>query len=147
MPVDPNLLATTDETVTAAMVEKLNADLINQMGAARFCCAGAERAVSLSIDYEYYDKPDNLPDARSTVVCHPASPFYGPTYARGYWPELAALIEVLGRRIPNSTVWYGPDSADSVEQVTPEWLDEMWEFWSLHGSRTYHAKFKHLRAT
>ena len=145
MPVDPILLATTDVELTDDTVEQLNNDLINQMGGDRFCCAGDMRAVSRSTDYKYYIKPDNLPDVANTVVCHPATPYYGPNYARGYWPELAALIEMLRRRVPNSTVWYGPDSMDLVERVTPEWLGEMWEFWTANGCRPYDNQFKEFR--
>ena len=147
MPVDPILLATTDHELANVVVDRLNNDLIDQMGVDRFCCAGEERAVSRSTDYKYYEKPDNLPDAVSTIVCHPSMPFYGPNYARGYWPELATLIEVLKRRIPDSTVWYGPDSSDFVERVTPEWLDTMWEYWTQNGSRPYDEQFKEFRRT
>ncbi len=147
MPVDPILLATTDDELADEIVEQLNDDLIDQMGGNCFSCAGDVRAVSRSTEYRYYDKPDNLPDALTTIVCHPLTPFYGPNYARGYWPTLAALIEVLRRRVSHSTVWYGPDSTDLVERVTPEWLDSMWEYWTLNGSRPYDEQFKEFRRT
>lgn len=147
MPVDSVLLATSDDDVSDGFVESLNEDLIDQMGGDCFSCAGDIRAVSRSTNYPYYNKPDNLPDASITIVCHPATPFYGPNYERGYWPNLAALIEVLRRRVPNSTVWFGPDSSDLVERVTHEWFDNMWEYWARNGSRPYDSQFKEFRRT
>jgi len=139
MPVAALIIATTNDQFSAAEIDQLNLDMIDQMG--QQFCGIDDRAVSNGVDDELLDLPDNFPSSQTIVVCHPNSPYYGPGYERGSWPTLAALIEMLGHRIPNSTVWYGEDSSGQVELATEKWLREMWNYWSANGCRPYSRKF------
>ena len=140
MSVAPLLLVTTNETIDEEFIQKMNSDLLGEMGEDRFNAAGDFIAVSRSTLFEFYEEPENLPEFVTTIVCHPSTPYYGPEYARGYWPELAAMMEFLKRRVPLSTVWYGPDTADEVEEVTEDWMNKVWNYWSEHGGREYHVR-------
>jgi hypothetical protein len=139
MPTDPLIFAVTARPLNGSNVEALNKDLIEQMGAERFTGPNDNQALELIVKDEYWYLPDDLPKANTVIQAHPATPYYGPDYARGYWPEIATITEYLRHRITDSSVWYGPDSSDEVEQVTPEWLTRMWKYWAVNGSRAYYT--------
>jgi hypothetical protein len=99
---------------------------------------------SLSIvDLEREQWPeDDLPclDAATIIRVEIEGNYYGPEYARGYWPEIAAVIEFLRHRIPSSRVWYGPDNTDDFTEMTHDAMVVMWGYWSQYGSRSYRKR-------
>jgi len=120
-------------------LNELNAHIVHEFGPDRFWQpeGGGFTRVAPS---EYHLLPDNLPQTKTVIQTHPLTPYYGRKYARGSWPEIAAILEFLRRRVLNAEVWYGPDSSDEVERVTPEWLDAMWQHWAEKGTRDYYKK-------
>ena len=142
LPVDPIIIATTDSRFDDDSLSQLNADMIDQIGT-NFSGPN-DCAVTNLGDDEYYGqyKPVNLKLESVVLICHTDMPYYGRGYERGFWPELAAIIEMLRRRVPESTIWYGRDDSESVEIVDNDWLDKMWDYWSSNGCRPYSSALR-----
>ena len=51
--------------------------------------------------------------------------YYGPSYERGPWPEIAAYLLTLMADPNIETVWYGHDCDEYKAVVTLEWLTQM----------------------
>lgn len=140
MPVDPHVFATTDEEITEQAVRALAADLAEGVGIKRFRDFDNRGIVHLVPRDEYYDLPDSLPQTPSILTVRLDGAYYGPGYERGYWPEIAAVLEFLRRRLPDAKVWYGRDDGDWVREVTAESLDALWAHWARHGGRPYYRR-------
>ncbi len=144
MPVDPMIYATTNVAVDPALVDRWNAELKEQIGNDRFI--GPDDCALTIVPRSKYDLlPDSLPVDSTIIESHPSSPYYGPGYERGYWPEIAAILEFMRRRVPDSRVWYGADAGDLVQEVLDSWISEMWDYWAVHGGRPYHTGFDSTR--
>jgi hypothetical protein len=111
MPIDPLIYATTATDLPADEVNLLTDDLVDALDINRF--HDHRRPVSRVplIDYEH-GLPRNLPRTRSIIEVSAVTPYYGKTYARGSWPELALILEFLRYRVPSCEVWYGDDSSE-----------------------------------
>ena len=120
-------------------LEILDAELIDQIGPDRFI-GPDDCALTIIPPNEYDLHANDLPDCTTLIEAHPMTPYYGPRYERGYWPELAAIVEFLRRRIPESRIWYGEDSGDTIQQTTNNWMTQMWDYWSINGGRPYYNK-------
>ena len=139
MPLGVLIYATCDVIVDKSLLGTLNSELIDQMGPDRFI-GRDDLALTIVPPREYRLHADGLPDCKTMIRAHPMTPYYGPRYERGAWPELAAIVEFLRRRIPDSRVWYGEDSGDTISQTTDAWISQMWDYWAVHGGRPYHGK-------
>ena len=139
MPVDAHVFATADEEVDEQFVRTLAADLADFLGADRFRNDDGTSAVQKVARANYNFLPDDLPHAPSVLQVELSSPYYGPGYERGSWPEIAAVLEFLRRRLPGGRVWYGNDGGDWVREVTIESLDALWDHWARNGSRPYYG--------
>lgn len=56
--------------------------------------------------------------------------YYGPGYERGPWPDIYRCIRAVQAWLPQCRVYYGGDSSDHVDEVTDEFLREMWAHYS-----------------
>lgn len=141
MPVDAYIFATSDAALDEPAVSALASDLAQAVGSTRFAHhyvgGGVVRRVPPG-DYELL--PDDLPRAACVLEVRLDGAYYGPGYERGYWPEVAAVLEFLRRRLPAARVWYGPDDGDWVGEVTPASLSALWEHWASHGGRPYYNR-------
>ena len=135
MPIDPLIYATTDLGLDQQVIAALDRDLRSQMAAG---CFDEPPYPALALVETKSDcLPDGMPPARTVVIVRPMSAYYGPNYERGHWPDLAAILEFLRRRIPEGRVWYGSDAADEVTVVSDDWMSTMWTHWAIHGCRPY----------
>jgi len=137
MPIDPLIFAVTDTSLDSLEIEVLNRDLLGEMGADRFLGPKENEPLEVISKDEYPMLPDSVPRAKVVVQAHPMTPYYGPGYTRGDWSEIAAILEYLRHRVEGGSVWYGSDLADEVEEVTSEWLADMWRYWAINGCRSY----------
>jgi hypothetical protein len=137
MPVDAYIFATGDKSVEEQSIRDLSSDLAEAIGPDRFVDFDGAGVVHQVPRGEYNILPDDLPRAPCVLEVRLASPYYGPGYERGSWPEIAAVLEFLRRRLPGAQVWYGPDDGDWVREVTADSLDALWSHWAQHGDRPY----------
>lgn len=140
MPVDPYVFATVATSVEEGAVRTLATDLAEAVGADRFHDLDGEGVVHQVPRQEYDILPDDLPRAPCVLRVRLTTPYYGPGYERGWWPEIASVLEFLRRRLPGGQVWYGRDDGDWVREVTAESLDSLWDHWARHGGRPYHGR-------
>ena len=141
MPVNAYIFATADAPVAESEVRALADDLAEAVGPTRFAHHYDGRGVVQVVPPgEYELLPDNLPRAACVLQVRLDGAYYGPGYERGYWPEVAAILEFLRRRLPAAWVWYGPDDGDWVREVTPSALDSLWAHWAAHGGRPYYRR-------
>jgi hypothetical protein len=139
MPVDPLIYVTCVRSLDQSFVDALNADLFEQIGRDRF--SGPKYcALTLVSKHDKALLPDGLPDCDTVLEAHLLTPYYGPGYERGTWPEIAAVLEFLRRRIPDAQVWYGADAGDQVEEIVDESMRKMWNYWATHGGRPYYSR-------
>ncbi len=138
MPVDSVIFATASVSVPDEELVRLTSDLF------------------IEFRNELYHDPDGFAMRRPTEDCQHLSdefpltacilqfsmntPYYGPGYERGEWPKIAAVLEFLRRRLRPAQIWYGRDDMGRLQEVTAEFLDQMWEHWAENGGRPYHAK-------
>jgi len=140
MPLGSNIYATTDLEMTSKDVELLRRHLIDSLGVD---CVSDFNGGLLRISKEQYNViPDDIPKAATIIEVNLETAYYGKGYERGCWPEIAATLEFLRHRIPNSQVWYGDDCSDNMEEMTKVRLDEYWNYWSCNGYRPYYNKNK-----
>lgn len=140
MPTSAEIYATTDEPLPEADVQLLASHLSEALGPERFLEADAIRLIRAE-QPESEGLPEDLPRAGSTLQVRLCTAYYGKGYERGYWPEIAATLEFLRRRMPSpSRVWYGPDGGDPLREVSEALLDEHWAHWALVGGRPYYRK-------
>lgn len=138
MSVDAHIFATVDDTLSDDFVRSLASDLSEVFGNRLETSSGQDGLYRVrEQDYELV-LPDGLPRSESVLQVRLCTPYYGPKYERGYWPEIAAALEFLRRRVPQGHVWYGPDDGDWVREVTRESLDELWNHWTTYGGRPYY---------
>ena len=140
MPVDPIIIATTNSTFDDESIAKLNVDMFDQLG--NFS-GPSDSAIGKLEDDEYYQ--DYLPEgfkAELGLCCYTDTAYYGVGYERGSWPELVSIFEMMKRRVPKSTIWYGSDNDEQVCRIDSEWVNEMWAYWVVNGNRPYDSKFK-----
>ena len=139
MPIDPLIYATTEIDLALEAVLLLGNDLQDTIGADRFDegCLPVNRIPHA--DYNVF-LPANLPKTHTVIEVSVLSPFYGKGYARGTWPELAAILDFLRHRIPSGQVWYGDDCSDEVTLVTHEFMTDLWQFWACNANRPYFSK-------
>jgi hypothetical protein len=136
MPTGAEIFATTNEHLSEVFVHGLAVDLSEALGTD--CLIEPwSRGVILEPERDFHLLPDALPRAGSIVSVHLSTAYYGKGYERGYWPDIAATLEFLRRRVPLARVWYGHDSDGEVWEVTREFLDGIWDYWAAHGSRPY----------
>lgn len=140
MPTDPEILATLEQPVRDEDVKQLASDLSEALGSHRVLDYDGEGSILLERKAEYDLLPEELPRAESILRARLCTPFYGNGYERGCWPEIAATLEFLRHRLRGARVWYGPDGTDHVDEVTQQFLDAMWEYWSRHGNRPYYQR-------
>jgi hypothetical protein len=136
MPVDANIFVTVDEAVNDDVVRSLASDLSEAFGN-RLKDSDGRGGLFREREQDYELLPDGLPPSASVLRLRLCTPYYGPQYERGYWPEIAAALEFLRRRVPTGRVWYGRDDGDWVREVTRESLDALWSHWTTHGGHPY----------
>ena len=139
MPLGVEIYATTDVQLDEKSVKVLNDDLIDQFTNDRFI-GPDDCALTLVSPDEYQFFEDELTGSATLIEAHPITAYYGPGYERGYWPELATIIEFLRRRVPDSRVWYGEDCSGKVSETTEQWMSNMWDYWAANGGRPYHKE-------
>jgi hypothetical protein len=139
MPVDAHIFATADEDMSDDFVRSLASDLSEVFGS-RLETSGERGGLFREREQEHKFLPDGLPHSRTVLRVCLSTPYYGPQYERGYWPEIAAALEFLRRRVPEGRVWYGRDDGDWVREATRESLDELWSYWATHGGHPYHNR-------
>lgn len=139
MPTSPRIYASTQVAIDETVFSCLETHLQNQVAPNRFCCSDDSALCLLEPRDRDFDI-DELMTATTVIEARPCTPYYGPKYERGDWPELCAIIEFLRKRIPQSKIWYGVGGTDELNHVTPDWLDEMWEYWAYNGCRPYDDK-------
>lgn len=67
--------------------------------------------------------------------------YYGPGYARGPWPLIAATILSLMQCENVESVWYYDDTGDCPkEPFTLDDIAEMNRYWVENGTRPYHSR-------
>ena len=137
MPVEAHILITADESVNDEVVRSLASDLSEALGD-RLLDSDGRGGLFREREQDYEFLPDGLPHSPSVLRVRLCTPYYGAGYERGYWPEIAAALEFLRRRVPTGRVWYGRDDGDWVRELTRESLDELWSHWTTHGGRPYH---------
>ena len=120
MPVDAHVFATLDEPMAGHLVRSLAEDLAEAVGPTRFADCDNAGAVHQVPPADYGVLPDGLPHAPGVLRVELETAYYGPGYERGYWPEIAAVLEFLRRRLPAARVWYGRDDGDWVREVSTE---------------------------
>ena len=75
---------------------------------------------------------------RPRVVANITPRFYGEGYERGDWPAIYGAIRLLQAAFPQARVFYGGDTDDNAEEVTPRRLAELWaHFLGPDGSRYF----------
>jgi len=136
MSVNAHIFATMDEQLSDDFVRSLASDLSEAFGS-RLETSGGRSGLYRENEKDYELLPDGLPHSISILRVRLCTPYYGPQYERGFWPEIAAAIEFLRRRIPKGRVWHGRDDGDLVREVTHESLGELWNYWAIHGGRPY----------
>ncbi len=136
MPVDAYIFATSGGSVLEPTLRALNAHFAREFRADTFHDEPDALAQVPPAEYDFL--PDHLPRAACVLQVRLMGAYYGPGYERGWWPEIAAVLEFLRRQLPNSQVWYGRDDGDWVREVTAESLDALWDHWAKHGGRPYY---------
>ena len=107
MPTHPDIYASTDAVLSEADLRALSSDLSAALGADRVLDLFG-RGFVYAEDRGGFDLlPDALPRTGSVFRVHLSTPYYGRGYERGHWPEIAAALEFLRRRLPclPSLVW------------------------------------------
>ncbi len=141
MPVDAHIFATLDSPIEKERLATLRSHLSEAVG--ETCSLSfdiGEEVISQIPATENQFLPDGLPETVGIYQVELNSPYYGPDYERGYWPQIAAVLEFLRRRLPEAKVWYGRDDGDWVKQVTDESLNAMWDHWAENGGRPYYKR-------
>lgn len=141
MPVGAEIFATSEVFLKEEDVKKLNDDLMNQIGHDRFV-GPAECALTLVLPDEYNLFEEVLTNSATLIEAHPVTAYYGAGYERGLWPELAAIIEFLKRRVPTVRAWYGSDTYGEVTETTAQWMSLMWDYWAENGNRPYQDRMR-----
>lgn len=137
MPVEAHIMLTTEDALSDEFVRSLASDLSEALGD-RLLDTDGRGGLFRETEHDHQLLPDGLPSSASVLRVRLRTPYYGPRYERGYWPEIAATLEFLRRRVPAGRVWYGRDDGDWVRELTRESLDELWSHWTAHGGRPYH---------
>ena len=142
MPTGIELFATTDDVVSERDVRVLASQLAESIGYDRLLIQREEgvHGIVLQKKSDYHLLPDNLPKLKSILEVNLTTPYYGPGYERGSWPEIAATIEFLRHRLPNAKIWYGEDCSGDVHEMTPEKMNELWNYWAMNGGRPYYGQ-------
>lgn len=84
-----------------------------------------------------YKKEDNA--GATHEACVPWR-YYGPHYARGHWPSIAAVLMELLQHPNISKVWYGGDSTSCLPEIAAARILELSEYYMQHGSRPYYDR-------
>jgi hypothetical protein len=79
--------------------------------------------------------------AETLVECHLSGRFYGKGYERGDLVSIAAVAHWLHRVWPKSTVFYGGDSSDELDEWTPEFEADLWNHMASPQGRDYFASW------
>ena len=138
MPVESHIFVTADQPVNEQTLLSLASDLAEALGPDRLEDHGGRGALFRERVQDYEFLPDGLPRSTWILRVRLSTPYYGPQYERGYWPEIAATFEFLRRRLPAGRLWYGREDGDWVREVTHDSLDELWSHWAAHGGRPYY---------
>lgn len=64
--------------------------------------------------------------------------YYGQHYERGQWPQICAVLMTLMASPDVGRVYYGGDSSEYLELMTPESINRISTFYMKHGTRPYH---------
>jgi hypothetical protein len=142
MPTNPEIFVTLDQPISEDIVKRLASDLSEALGRDRLQDYDGRGVLVLERESDHHLLPEQLPSAESVLSVRLCTPYYGQGYERGFWPEIAATLEFLRHRLPAARVWYGPDGTDQVEQVSSEFLDRLWDYWSRYGGRPYYEKWR-----
>lgn len=137
MPVTAEIFATVVERVSEPAVRALASDLSDALGANRLQDYDGRGVIYLERESEYHLLPDSLPRTASILRVRLSTSYYGEGYERGYWPEIAATLEFLRRRLRSARIWYGPSGTDDLDELTDQILDKLWDYWATHGGRPY----------
>jgi hypothetical protein len=140
MSTDAEILITSEDLLSEEYVRGIEADLKEALGRERLFDHESKGSVFLEEGKDCESLPDTIPRTRSILRVLLSTPYYGPGYESGYWPEIVATLEFFYRRLPSARVWYGPGGTEAMQQVTREFLDEMWNYWVIHGGRPYYKK-------
>ena len=139
MPVDAHLYITSDNVLSDEFISTLAAHLAEDMGH-RIATYHGRGYIYKVEEEDFWDLPEHLPHATTVLRLHTETPYYGPGYERGHWPDIGAILEFLWRRVRNGQVWYGRDDGHTVSEVTRESLDALWSHWAEHGGRPYYQR-------
>jgi hypothetical protein len=140
MPINPEVFASLDQTLSGEDVKQLARDLSDALGHHQVLDYDGRGCVILESCRDYHLLPDPLPRVTSILSVRLCTPYYAPGYERGYWPEIAAALEFLRNRLPGAKVWYGPDGTEQLDEATGEFMRCMWSYWAQHGSRPYYER-------
>lgn len=137
MPTNPEIYVTSEQSISEDAVKILATDLSDALGQNRLLDFAGKGGVVLEPKSEYFLLSDQLPRTESVLSVHLCTPYYGQGYERGYWPEIVATLEFLRHRLPGARVWYGHSVSDDIAEATPEFLQQLWNYWAHHGHRPY----------
>ncbi|MEM8947636.1 MAG: hypothetical protein AAGD11_20870 [Planctomycetota bacterium] len=138
MPVESHIFVTLDSQLDDEIVGSLTSDISESLGKDRLLDYDGRGGLFREKKEDYKFLPEGLPHTGWILHLRLCTPYYGPAYERGYWPEIVAALEFLRRRIPDGRVWYGRDDGDWVREVTSQSLEELWSHWATHGGRPYY---------
>ena len=91
------------------------------------------------LDRSYYE------DDEMTFVTHELSSmtrYYSPSYARGPWPQISALLLILLMDERVEKVWYTHDGTEHVHPKYPFTLDELAEINKYYVEKG-HSEYSH----
>jgi len=95
------------------------------------------------------DLCDSLPIGATIIPANECAPegatheidqswrYYGPGYARGPWPRIAAILMSLFACENIETVWYFGDCYDTDKPFTPDRVHEYNSYYMANGDRPY----------
>lgn len=112
-------------------LRRLSYELIATVGRTPFWLDPATNRHTLSFcERSYWDIPDG------SIEVSLGGRYYGPTYERGHWPDLAAVIRFFRLRMPKASIYYGSDSGGPVP-FSVEDEEAMWDHWAKSAGGTY----------
>lgn len=82
-----------------------------------------------------------LGEAPQALEVHLSGRYYGLDYERGNWPLFDSIRKWLQARIPESRVFYGGDSSDVLDEMTPAFCDDLWRHFATVGHTPYTNAF------
>lgn len=121
----------TIEANTEAGIRQLSADLAEAFGTARFDIYLPEVDGGSGQHALTYEGPREF-------SVNFSSRFYSPTYPRGDFATIFAVVEWLRYRLPLCTILYGGDTGLPLEEFSLSYGDRVWEYFVKFGHTEYY---------